>query len=151
MGCQVVSRVVHSARLCTTSQHSPSGTWLTTILTCRLLHVPHPLTQTNSVRLQNLYFNEFVTGALMPPIQLSYPAASAATCNAIMLSLIDTSTLMNSQPMMLMSCSIFDLSIGFAIELAGFTLLPTLVVTWKPPVSTDSAWRCASACPILCD
>ena len=77
MRCQEVSGVVHSARLCTTSQHSSSGTWLT--ITFRLLHVSHPLTQKN-VNLQNSYFNEFVAGSLMPPIHLSYPTATADIC-----------------------------------------------------------------------
>ena len=59
--------------------------------TFRLAHVL--LTQTNFVHVQNLYFNEFGTGTLTPPMHFTYLTASAAICNTVMFSPIDTLTL----------------------------------------------------------
>ena len=70
-GCQEVSGVVHSARLCTTGQHSPSGTWLTTIRyfnSCPF-HI-HWCVRLLFVH-KNLRFIEFVTGTLVPPVHLT--------------------------------------------------------------------------------
>ena len=58
-----------------------------------------------------------------------------------MFSPVNTSTFdpvfMNSQPMMLMGCSIFDLDIGFVIKSAGLPLVPTFFVTSLPDLDAS--------------
>ena len=48
-----------------------------------------------------------------------------------------TSIPKNSQPVMLMSCSIFGFGSGFVIQSAGFTFVPTFFVTNRPALEAS--------------
>ena len=124
-------------------------TWLTTIKHFDSCTFHIHWQEQNSVRLQNLHFNEFVTETLMPPMHLTYPTASAAICNTIMFSPIDTSTLLSRFSWTRSEWCSWAARFSISALVSSRSCRPSSgrpCLTWMPPVSTDSACR-----RILCD